>query len=330
MDTLVKILVGLAVVWLMFGGKGVLDKHQRVKPKDQAEAPAPVDAEKKIPPSTSTKTAAQPSNAAANLITSMDFLKKKSASRFALDAVRITYYLLAKSVRCAVDSLPSCLLEAIRKAKIDEKDFQYTCFLDRVLLEGTGILEWRGREYCVRYDKLRELGWTPERGGAKNNYTCASFSFTSKNALDFIKDNLSNKELFTPIEEERYPNGQTASGQPVVDWQTVSVNPADFPLSVPDAKRREVLTERYTSRGDKAPAPRCFIVLEFPTGEKFLTEASDTGSGVPQKTIDWRIGNTAGEIAYKESLGPVAKATCFVLEDDNFTFDMLLEKSKNR
>jgi hypothetical protein len=73
--------------------------------------------------------------------------------------------------------------------------------------------------------------------------------------------------------------------------------------------------------------PRSFIVLEFPTGEKFLTEAADTGSGIPRGTIDWRIGNTAAEIAYKQSLGSAAKATCYVFDDPTITFDMVVEQS---
>lgn len=335
MDTVIKIIVGLAALWLLFGGKGVLDKRQNAPRKERVEVPAAVKPERKTPPATSKTSAAQPTTPASaiasmNLITSLDFLNKKSASRFSLDKVRVTYYVLAKSVRCAVDSLAPCLQDAIRHARIDEKDFQYTYFLDHVLIEGSGILEWRGREYSVRYDKLRQYGWTPERGGVKNNYTCASFSYASKQALDFIKDNLSNKDLFTPVAEERYPNGLTASGQPAVDWRTVSVNPGDFALSVPDAKRRETLSERYSARGQKKPAPRSYIVLEFSTGEKFLTEASDTGSGVQKNWLDWRIGNTAAEIAYKESLGPYAKATCYVFDDPTITFEMAVEQGRER
>jgi hypothetical protein len=330
MDTLIKILIGLAAVWLMFGGRGVLDKYQKTKPKSPPEVAATAEPEKKSAAEPEKPATAQPVRPARPiLLPALDFLDKKSVKQFTLDKVRVNHYLLAKSARCAVDSLPACLQEAIREAKIDKKDYQYTYFFDRVLIEGSGTLEWGGRDYSVRYDKLREFGWTPERANVKNNYTCAGFSYAGKNALDFIEDNLSNKELFVPIEAERYPNGQAASGQPVVDWQTVSVNPADFPLSVPDAKRREVLTERYTARGDKAPALRSFIVLEFPTGEKFLTEASDTGSAVQSKTIDWRIGNTAAEIAYKQSLGPMAKATCYVFDDPAITFEMVLEQLRN-
>lgn len=330
MDTLAKVLVGLAALWLLFGGRGLLDKHQRAKPKDQPtatfpERKAPAVTEKSAPPG---QPSAPGATTSASLITSLDFLKKKSAASFTMDQVRVSYYVLARSARCAVDSLTPCLQERIRQAGIDAKEFQYTYFLDQVLVEGSGILEWQGREFAVSYDKLRALGWTPERNGAKNIYTCSNFKYLGKQALDFVNANLSNRDVFTPIEEARSPQGLTASGQPAVDWCTVSVNPGDFPMSVPDAKRRDVLAERYTARGQKKPAPRSFIVLEFPTGEKFLTEASDTGSGVQPNVIDWRIGNTAAEIAYKDRLGSVAKATCYTFDDPTIGFEMVLEQGR--
>ena len=330
MDKSTKILIGFAALGLLLVGCSAINKKLPSKPRYRS---TPAKPEEKTPATEKSAVQNQPSISPAsaasnNLVTSLEFLERKSAARFTLENVRVTYYVLAKSSRCAVDSLSPCMQEKIQQSKIEEKNFQYTYFLDQTVLEGSGILSWKGREYFVTYNKLRDNGWAPERGGVKNNYTCSNFSFTSKQALDFIEDTISNKEIFTPIEEARNPNGLTASTQPAVDWQTVSVNPADFPLSVPDAKRREVLAERYTSAGQKKPMPRSFILLEFPTGEKFLTEAADTGSGIPRGTIDWRIGNTAAEIAYKASLGSAAKATCYVFDDPTITFEMVLEQGR--
>ena len=330
MDKPAKILIGFAALGLLLLGCSAINKKLPSKPRYRS---SPTKSEEKAPVTEKSAAPSQPSStptsaANSNLITSLKFLEKKSASSFTLDNVRVTYYVLAKSARCAVDSLSACLQEKIQQSKIEEKDFQYTYFLDQALVEGSGILEWKGREYFVTYNKLRENGWTPERLGTKNTYSCSNFSYRSKQALGFIDDNLSKKDVFTPVEEARHPNGLTASTQPAVDWQTASVNPADFPLSVPDAKRREVLTQRYAAAGQKKPAPRSYILLEFPTGEKFLTEAADTGSGIPRGTIDWRIGNTAAEIAYKASLGSAAKATCYVFDDPTITFEMVLEQGR--
>lgn len=330
MNKSAKILIIFAALSLLFLSCSSINQKLRSKPRYRS---SPTKTEEKTPSSEKT-VAANPvsvstaSTASSNLITSLNFLEKKSASSFALDNVRVTYYVLAKSERCAVDSLSACLQEKIQQGKIEEKDFQYTYFLDQVLVEGSGILAWKSREYFVTYNKLRENNWTPERLGVKNTYSCSNFSFRNKHALDFIADNISKKDVFTPIEEARNPNGLTASTQPAVDWRTVSVNPSDFPLSVPDTKRREVLTQRYAAAGQKKPMPRSFILLEFPTGEKFLTEAADTGSGIPRGTIDWRIGNTAAEIAYKASLGSTAKATCYVFDDPTITFEMVLEQGR--
>jgi hypothetical protein len=325
-----KILFGLAALGLLFLSCSSINQKLRSKPRYRSSPPK---TEEKASSAQKTVSPSQPSGspesaASRNLVTSLKFLEKKSASHFTLDNVRVTYYVLAKSNRCAVDSVSTCLQEKIQQGEIEEKDFQYTYFLDQAVLEGSGILSWKGRDYFVTYNKLRDNGWAPERGGAKNNYTCSNFFFTSKQALDFIEDNIANKDIFTPIEQASHPNGLTASSQPAVDWQTVSVNPADFPLSVPDAKRRDVLTQRYVAAGQKKPAPRSYILLEFSTGEKFLTEAADTGSGIPRGTIDWRIGNTAAEIAYKASLGTTAKATCYVFDDPTITFEMVLEQAR--
>jgi hypothetical protein len=255
-------------------------------------------------------------------------LKSKSKTSFTIDKVRVTYYLLAKSDRCHIDSLETCLQDRIRSAQIDPRDFQYTYFLDKVLDAGTGILNWQGQQYFLRYDKLREYGWNSGERSQKNSYYCSSFSYRSKRAGEFINNNLGKKDLFTPLSEVKNPNGSTVSGQPAMDWLTLSVNPADFPLSVPEEKRRATLASRYTASGKKAPAPRVFIVLEFSNGKKFVAEASDSGSGVKQGWVDWRIGNTSSEIRYFQSLGGSGKATCFVFDDPTLTIERILEESR--
>ncbi len=255
-------------------------------------------------------------------------MKSSAKSSFTIDKVRVTYYLIAKSERCQVDSLDTCLQDRIRTARIDPREFQYTYFLDRVINSGTSILSWQGQSYQVRYDKLRENNWTTGERSHKNNYSCSGFSYRSKKSLEFINANLGKKDLFTPLTEVPFPNGATVSGQGAVDWQTLSINPADFPMSVPDEKRRAVLAKRYTASGAKAPAPRVFVVLEFANGSKYLTETSDGGSGVKKGWVDWRIGNTSTEIRYFLSLGSAAKATCFVFDDPSVTAEQVLEQSR--
>ncbi|MGH7450421.1 MAG: hypothetical protein ACRENG_03685, partial [bacterium] len=87
-------------------------------------------------------------------------------------------------------------------------------------------------------------------------------------------------------------------------------------------------TQRFTANKLKAPAPRTFVVLEFANGNKYLTEASDGGSGVKKGWVDWRIGNTSTEIRHFLSLGSTVKATCFVFDDPNLTAEQVLEQSK--
>jgi hypothetical protein len=324
-----KVIFVAILAWLLLGGRGLIPKDKRREApqpspemQETAEQPtAPAASSTRAPePAATSAFAAQPGS----IIPSVDYLKSKAKSSFTLDKVRVTYYLIAKSERCQVDSLDTCLQDRVRTAKIDPRDFQYTYFLDRVLNSGTGILAWQGQSYIVRYDKLRENNWASH----KNNYSCSGFSYRSKNAVEFINTNLGKKELFTPLSEVQFPNGSTVSGQGAVDWQTLSINPADFPMSVPDEKRRAVLAKRYAAGGAKAPAPRVFVVLEFANGNKYLTEAADGGSGVKQGWVDWRIGNTSTEIRYFLSLGSTAKATCFVFDDPSVTVEQVLEQSK--
>jgi hypothetical protein len=255
-------------------------------------------------------------------------LDKNAQSRSEIGKVRVTYYLIAKSERCQVDSLDACLQERIRAAEIDPLDFQYTYFLDRTLNSGTGLLTWQGKKYLARYDKLRANNWASGDRGQKNIYTCAGFSYRSKNAIEFINANISKKDMFIPVDDVEYPNGLTVSGQPAVDWQTLAINPADIPMSVPNEQRRATLSSRFTAKGGKAPAPRVFVVLEFDNGHKYLTEAADGGSGVQKGWVDWRIGNSSSEIRYFMALGTSAKATYFVFDDPETTVEKVLEQSK--
>lgn len=335
----VKVVVVAILAWLLLGGIGAVPKNWRHK------APPPPTAEEAA---AAEAAAAQPKTAAPeklervktlsslqapasfrqpeNLISSTDYLKSKAQKSLEIPKVRVTYYCVARSERCALDSLDACLRDRVRAAKIDPLDFQYTYFLDRALNSGTGILNYQSKKFLVRFDKLRENNWAAGKRAQKNNYTCSGFSYKSKEALAFINANLTKKDLFTPLEEIEYPNGLTVSGQPAVDWQTLAVNPNDIPLSVPEEKRRAILTQRATTNGTKTPAPRVFTVLEFANGQKFLTEAADGGSGVQKGWVDWRIGNTSTEIRYFQGLGSSAKATYYVFDDPKITFEKVLEK----
>ncbi len=327
-----KVIFVAILAWLLLGGRGLIPKDKRREApqpspelQEAAEASPAVTkssarASEPATPDTAPGFAGQP----VSLIPSVDYLKSKAKSSFTIDKVRVTYYLIAKSDRCEVDSLETCLQDRIRTAKIDTRDFQYTYFLDRVINSGTGILTWQGQSYLVRYDKLRENNWASH----KNNYSCAGFSYHTKKAVEFITGNLAKKDLFTPLSETEFPNGATVSGQGAVDWQTLSINPADFPMSVPNEKRRAVLAQRFAANKLKAPAPRTFVVLEFANGNKYLTEASDGGSGVKKGWVDWRIGNTSTEIRHFLSLGSTAKATCFVFDDPSVTAEQALTESK--
>ena len=336
MENFLKLLGGGVIIWLVFGGKGVLDKGSPPRPR-----PIMVPADSSAPPSPS-RLASVPTpeifptakinlpsrNQPAFEIHSLDFLQSLNSRPLVLERVQVTYYVRDNSVRCHFDSLPPCLQECIVAKELNARDFQYTYFFDRVLDSGTGMLMWEMREYLVRYDALQKYGWISVKLNFRNDYHCGSFSYRSKKGVEFIQDNLLNRELFLPAEAMRFPNGQTASGEGAVDWQTLAVNLADIPLSVPDAKRRTSWAKRAAANGKRPPRARVFVVLEFPNGRKYVTEASDTGSGLRSRTVDWRIGNTSGEIAFFQALGNTAKATAFMLDDAKITFAHVVERSR--
>ncbi|MDZ7361197.1 MAG: hypothetical protein ONB46_10785 [candidate division KSB1 bacterium] len=332
---LVKLIIFLLLGWLLLGGIGVIPKDwRRESPPAASSEPASGESSSAVGSTSATSSltalaaAAAPFRQPDNIISSINYLKSNAKTTADLGKVRVTYYLIAKSERCAVDSLETCLQDRIRAAQIDPLDFQYTYFLDRVINSGTGILTWQGQKYFLRYDKLRANNWTSGDRSQKNVYTCSGFSYRSKRAIEFINANLAKKDLFTPLKEIEHPNGLTVSGQPAVDWRSLAVNPADIPMSVPYEKRRSILAQRYTAQGGKAPAPRVFVVLEFANGQKYLTEASDGGSGVQKGWVDWRIGNSSAEIRYFQSLGSSAKATYFVFDDPSVTLEKVLEQSR--
>lgn len=334
MENFLKLLGGGIIVWLVFGGKGVMDKNSTKpsRPKivrvDSSSSPPlrTIDPTPTLPPAVSPVLASR--QAPAFEIHSLDFLNSLNNRPLVLEQVQVTYYLRDNSVRCHFDSLPPCLQERVLEQELNARDFQYTHFFDRVLDSGTGVLTWEMREYLVRYEALRKYGWTSGKRNFTNDYRCGSFSYRSKKGVEFIQDNLLNRELFLPLETMRHPNGQTASGEAAVDWQTLAVNLADIPLSVPDAKRRASWTKRTAANGKRPPRARVFVVLEFPNGKKYLTEASDTGSGLRAHAVDWRIGNTASEIAFFHTLGNTAKATAFMLDDAKITFAQVLARSR--
>ncbi|MCG3120825.1 MAG: hypothetical protein ALAOOOJD_03714 [bacterium] len=333
----VKVVILAILAWLLLGGIGAVPKDWRRKAPPPPTAEEAAAAETGAQPAPEKAARAKVSRSAEtpapfrqpdNLISSVEYLRNKAQASFAIPQVRVTYYLIAKSERCALDSLDACLRDRVRAAKIDPLDFQYTYFLDRVINSGTGILTWQGQKYLVRFDKLRENNWTTGERAQKNKYACSGFSYKSKKATDFINANLAKKDLFTPLAEIEHPNGLTISGEPAVDWRTLAVNPADIPMSVPNEKRRTTLTQRFTAKNGKAPAPRVFVVLELSNGNKFLTEATDGGAGVQKGWVDWRIGNSSTEIRYFQALGSSAKATYFVFDDPKVTLEKVLDKSR--
>ncbi len=332
MGTLVKILIGGLAVFLIFGGPRRLKKADAPLPADQA-APAAVPAERPITPGIPDRSLSvvdrptfkgQPDN----LITSLEWLEKNGRVMVEMQDARLTYYLRARSDRTHIDSVANCLREAVMQRNIDPVDFQYTYFLDRVMIAGSGLLIWEGKRYVTNYARLRKAGWTSGERNFKNSYRCNNFRYQSKKPFDFIRANINNPEVFEPYEKARYPNGLTASGQEAVNWHTVSVNPYDFPLSVPNQRRRQQLTQRYAAEGKRVPQARSFIVLIANDGRMFLTEAMDTGSGVKRKWIDWRIGNTSAEIKYFFGIGSQVKAICYVFQDPNITFEQVLAASR--
>ncbi|MGH7600233.1 MAG: hypothetical protein ACREOI_28085, partial [bacterium] len=135
-----KIIFIAILAWLLLGGRGLIPKDKRREaprpsPELQEAAEASPDVAKPSARDSEPATlAAVPRFAGqpGSLITSVDYLKSKAKSSFTIDKVRVTYYLIAKSERCQVDSLETCLQDHIRTAKIDPRDFQYTYFFDRV------------------------------------------------------------------------------------------------------------------------------------------------------------------------------------------------------
>lgn len=324
MDTLIKILVGGAVVFLVFGGPRLLKKKEGQPPPIVIGEPDSRSAGGETSPGTPVADVSRTfvNGQPINQIRSLEWLRANGNWVVEMQEANLTYYLLAKSTRCHIDSVADCLKQAVLANGIDPTEFQYTYFLDRVLIAGSGVLFWDGKTYFVSYDHLRNAGW---RGG--NNYNCRGFRFQRKGVLEFLRENITNEAVFTPTEKAPYPNGATASGQGAIDWMTVSVNPRDFPLSVPDARRRAQLEARFTQEGKRPPAVRCFVVIETRDGRLFLTEAMDTGGGVKQGWIDWRIGNSSAEIKYFFSLGRMAKAYGFTFEDPEVTLQTVLENS---
>jgi len=143
-------------------------------------------------------------------------------------------------------------------------------------------------------------------------------------SLDFLQDHSKYLLVMSPVTVAYYrsqtANELTAAGSVAIPWQTLSVNPFDFPLSVPEPERRGRLAALMTAEGKRAPEPRVFIVLEFPNGERYLTEASDTGSSLPSRTVSWHIGDAAADPAFAQTFGEQARAYCFILADPAVTF----------
>lgn len=145
------------------------------------------------------------------------------------------------------------------------------------------------------------------------------------NSLEFLQDHSKYILKMNAIQVGAYrlpkADEPTAAGSFSIPWQTLSVNPFDFPLSVPEEERRKHLTGLMAAEGKRAPAPRAFLVLEFPNGEKYLTETSDTGSVIKSGTVAWHIRDEAADLAFLQTLGENANAVCFILDDVFLTFE---------
>lgn len=145
------------------------------------------------------------------------------------------------------------------------------------------------------------------------------------NSLEFLQDHSKYILKMNAIQVGAYrlprADEPTAAGSISIPWQTLSVNPFDFPLSVPEEERRKHLTGLMAAEGKRAPAPRAFLVLEFPNGEKYLTETSDTGSVIKSGTVAWHIRDEAVDLAFLQTLGENANAVCFILDDAFLTFE---------
>ncbi|HHL71753.1 MAG TPA: hypothetical protein ENJ29_04495 [Bacteroidetes bacterium] len=334
MSTLIKFILGGAALFFALGGPRMFKKKPpaptRPPVTDVTRPDTPTGDKKAARRSASKDRGSVPGQAIVleNRASALNWLRNNLDELKGMPKkVSLTYYLIAKSERCAPEALSACIQEKIRTQKIDAREFQYTFFLDRVMMAGSGRLKFDGKEYFTNYALLRDAGWNKGKYAGRNSYTsCKAFSWKSKNGLDFIKKNISNEAVFIPIEKAPAPNGLTASGQPAIDWVTVSVNPADFPLSVPNTARRKQLAQRYGKAGKMKPKARSYIVLITESGEMFLTEAMDTGGGVKKGWIDWRISNTSGDIARFHKLGKTATAFCFTTDDPGMTREKIIAK----
>lgn len=326
MDTVIKILLGGAVAFLIFGGPRLLNK-------DAKPPQSPPDSTGESSPEPGGETARTEevdlsntfaSGAPVSQISSMEWLRSNGNFVVEMQEANMTYYLLANSSRLHIDSVDACLKQAVLSRNIDPVDFQYTYFLDRVIVAGSGFLIWDSKKYLTSYDRVRGAGWS----SGSRKYSCSNFSYQSQNALAFIRQHITSESIFVPVEKARYPNGATASGQGAIDWVSLSVNARDFPLSVPDATRRAQLETNFVNEGKRKPAARSYVVIQTADGKLFLTEAMDTGSGVKPGWIDWRIGNSSTEIKYFFSLGRKVKAYGFTFDDPNMTYEKVLANSR--
>ncbi|KAA3615300.1 MAG: hypothetical protein DWQ05_14655 [Calditrichaeota bacterium] len=335
MSNLAKAILGGLALFMALGGPHLFKKNpdkkqpaqvqkQRTEEAPSVKTPAPAKIVQNKNANSETFLS-QPRNQ----IFSLDWLEKNGQRAKQASGVRITYYLLANSQRCHVDSLSQCIRDKIAAKNIDAMEFQYTYFLDRVMIAGSGVLEWEGQRYVTRYDLLRKAGWNKDDYEGKNNYTCRNFKFNNKNALPFIASTIKMDGIFTKWQDHPTPNGRTFSGQQAEDWRSVSVNLKNFPVSVPDQNRRKSLAAKFKGKNIKGPFARSFIVIKTNDGKQFLTEAMDTGSGVKENWIDWRIGNSSTEIKYFLSLGSIVDATCYTFNDPNITLEKVLQNSRN-
>ncbi|MCA9741437.1 hypothetical protein KC734_07860 [candidate division KSB1 bacterium] len=331
MDTIIKILVGGAVVFLVFGGPRLLNKDG-----GQAQQPPPVVIEDPTPgggdsgqpqpqppaPVDLSRTFAN--GAPTNRISSRNWLEKNGRLTIEMQEANLTYYMLANSSRGHIDSVAACLKREVQQRNIDPTEFQYNYFLDRVNMSGSGLLIWEGKSYITSYDRIRSAGWN----NIPWSYTCGRFTFAPRNALSFIRNNINNENVFTPQSKARYPYGATASSQGAVNWVSISINPRDIPMSVPLESRRSQLAARFENEGKRKPVPRSFVVIQTKDGTLYLTEAMDTGSGVKPGWIDWRIGNNSTEINFFRSIGPTVKAYCYTFDDPNITYQQVIQNSR--
>lgn len=157
MDNFLKVLGGGVIIWLLFGGKGMLDKKpkptfvERNIPADSSAFSSPPQLNVAQPqPPASDKVLPVFRNRPPFEIQSLDYLLALDPNPLTYEQVRVTYYLRENSTRCHFDSLPPCLQTRVVERELNKRDFQYTYFFDRVLNAGTGVLTWEMRDYLVR------------------------------------------------------------------------------------------------------------------------------------------------------------------------------------